>query len=113
MTSGHSVSLGNADDPAEYDPASPFESRRGHHFGVAAYNAKLLPDPLARPASARVSDRLQSHPLAPEPHRATHSEESGHMDRATVDQLLTTTRTVRKRLDLSRPVEPAVIQECL
>jgi nitroreductase len=35
------------------------------------------------------------------------------MDRATVDQLLTTTRTVRKRLDLSRPVEPAVIQECL
>jgi len=35
------------------------------------------------------------------------------MDRATVDQLLTTTRTVRKRLDLKRPVEPAVIQECL
>ena len=27
------------------------------------------------------------------------------MDRATVDQLLTTTRTVRKCLDLSRPVE--------
>jgi nitroreductase len=36
-----------------------------------------------------------------------------HMDRATVDQLLTTTRTVRRRLDLSRPVEPGVIQECL
>jgi hypothetical protein len=35
------------------------------------------------------------------------------MDRATVDQLLTTTSTVRKRLDLRRPVEPAVIQECL
>jgi nitroreductase len=35
------------------------------------------------------------------------------MDRATVDQLLTTTRTVRKRLDLRRPVEPALIQECL
>src|SRR5678810_1325825 len=35
------------------------------------------------------------------------------MDRTTVDKLLTTTRTVRKRLDLSRPVEPAVIQECL
>jgi Nitroreductase len=35
------------------------------------------------------------------------------MDRATVDELLTTTRTVRKRLDLRRPVEPAVIQECL
>ena len=35
------------------------------------------------------------------------------MDRATVDHLLTTTRTVRRRLDLGRPVEPEVIQECL
>jgi nitroreductase len=35
------------------------------------------------------------------------------MDRATVDPLLTTTRTVRRRLDLTKPVEPAVIQECL
>lgn len=29
------------------------------------------------------------------------------------DQLLATTRAVRKRLDLSRPVEPEVIRECL
>ena len=29
------------------------------------------------------------------------------------DELLTTTRTVRKRLDFSRPVEPEVIRECL
>ncbi len=35
------------------------------------------------------------------------------MDLASVDKLLTTTRTVRKRLDLTRPVEPAVIQQCL
>ena len=35
------------------------------------------------------------------------------MDLATVDQLLTTTRSVRKRLDLSRPVEPEVIERCL
>ena len=35
------------------------------------------------------------------------------MDLATVDKLLTTTRTVRRRLDLSKPVEPEVIQECL
>jgi len=35
------------------------------------------------------------------------------MDRATVDHLLTRTRTVRKRLDLTKPVEPEVIQECL
>jgi nitroreductase len=30
-----------------------------------------------------------------------------------IDELLTTTRSVRKRLDLSRPVEPEVIDECL
>ena len=30
-----------------------------------------------------------------------------------IDVLLTTTRSVRKRLDLSRPVEPEVIRECL
>src|SRR5688572_23607011 len=31
----------------------------------------------------------------------------------TPDELLTTTRTVRKRLDLSRPVPRAVVEECL
>ena len=31
----------------------------------------------------------------------------------TPDQILTTTRSVRKRLDFSRPVEPEVIRECL
>jgi len=31
----------------------------------------------------------------------------------TPDALLSTTRSVRKRLDLSRPVEPEVIRECL
>jgi nitroreductase len=31
----------------------------------------------------------------------------------TPDELLTTTRSVRKRLDLARPVEPEVIRECL
>jgi nitroreductase len=35
------------------------------------------------------------------------------MDLATVDKLLTTTRSVRKRLDLTRLVEPKLIQECL
>ena len=35
------------------------------------------------------------------------------MDLATVDKLLTTTRTVRKRLDLTRPVAPEVIEQCL
>src|SRR5215471_13554688 len=31
----------------------------------------------------------------------------------TLDEVLKTTRSVRKRLDFSRPVEPEVIQECL
>lgn len=31
----------------------------------------------------------------------------------TIDQVLTTTRSVRKRLDLTRPVEPELIRECL
>jgi nitroreductase len=35
------------------------------------------------------------------------------MDLATCDRLLTTTRSVRKRLDLSRPVEPEVIERCI
>lgn len=35
------------------------------------------------------------------------------MDLATVDHLLSTTRSVRKRLDFSRPVDPAVIMKCL
>jgi len=29
------------------------------------------------------------------------------------DELLTTTRSVRRRLDCSRPVEPEVIRQCL
>src|SRR5262249_51346190 len=35
------------------------------------------------------------------------------MDIATVDELLTTTRAVRKRLDLTRPVGRDVILECI
>ncbi len=35
------------------------------------------------------------------------------MDLATVDHLLTTTRSVRKRLDLARPVERALIERCI
>jgi nitroreductase len=35
------------------------------------------------------------------------------MDIATVDELLTTTRSVRRRLDLNRPVDRGVILECI
>lgn len=34
-------------------------------------------------------------------------------DLATTDRLLATTRSVRKRLDLTRPVEPDVLSQCL
>jgi len=35
------------------------------------------------------------------------------IDRVATDKLLTTTRSVRKRLDLTRDVEPQVIQDCI
>ena len=35
------------------------------------------------------------------------------MDLATVDRLLTTTRSVRKRLDLGRPVDPALLERAI
>ena len=35
------------------------------------------------------------------------------MDLATVDHLLTTTHSVKKRLDFSRPVEPELIERCI
>ena len=35
------------------------------------------------------------------------------MDLNTVDRLLTTTRSVKRRLDVTRPVEPEVIERCI
>ncbi len=35
------------------------------------------------------------------------------LDLAIVDHLLSTTRSVRKRLDFSRPIEPAILERCL
>jgi nitroreductase len=35
------------------------------------------------------------------------------IDHVATDKLLTTTRSVRKRLDLTREVEPQVIQDCI
>ena len=35
------------------------------------------------------------------------------MDLAIIDKRLTTTRSVRRRLDLARPVDPVVVRECL
>jgi nitroreductase len=38
---------------------------------------------------------------------------SADMDITAVDHLLTTTRSVRKRLDLSRPLEPDILEQCI
>ncbi|MFT4563371.1 MAG: nitroreductase [Gammaproteobacteria bacterium] len=38
---------------------------------------------------------------------------AGDLDLATCDKLLTTTRSVRLRFDLNRPVEPELIEQCL
>ena len=38
---------------------------------------------------------------------------STDLDLSVCDKLLTTTRSIRKRLDLTRPVPPALIEECL
>jgi nitroreductase len=43
----------------------------------------------------------------------TTSADSAQWDRDTVDGLLTTTRAVRRRLDYGRPVDRAVVEECL
>jgi nitroreductase len=39
--------------------------------------------------------------------------ETGEFDLASVDRLLTTTRSVRRRLDLDRPVDLDVVRECI
>lgn len=41
------------------------------------------------------------------------TSEMSTMDLTTIDHVLTTTRSVRKRLDLDRPLEPEIVQECL
>ena len=38
---------------------------------------------------------------------------STDLDLSVCDKLLTTTRSIRKRLDLTRPVPPELIEECL
>src|SRR5437879_4217077 len=38
---------------------------------------------------------------------------SRSIDLESVDRVLTTTRAVRRRLDLGRPVPPALIRECI
>src|SRR5262245_51204141 len=54
------------------------------------------------------SRQLSSNEAAEQTHRGDTS-----MDLSTIDHLLTTTRSVRRRLDLTRPVEREVIARCI
>ena len=62
---------------------------------------------------------FQPSPSYGDQHAATDNGEAqstslaAPLDLAVVDKLLTTTRTVRRRLDLTRPVEPEVIEEVI
>ena len=59
---------------------------------------------------------MPSSPRSQDPRAATTartSARSSDFDLATVDRLLSTTRAVRRRLDLERPVPPAIIHDCI
>src|SRR5262245_29359563 len=43
----------------------------------------------------------------------TGRQEAASTDLAAIDHILTTTRSVRKRLDLTRPVEPEIIEKAI
>jgi nitroreductase len=47
------------------------------------------------------------------PGKTLYLEKTTMMDLTIVDKLLTTTRSVRKRLDLARPVEPEIVEQCV
>jgi len=45
--------------------------------------------------------------------RSGHTRRVTDLDIAVADELLSTTRSIRKKLDLERPVDPALIDECI
>src|SRR5258708_27000981 len=85
--------------------------RRGGGVGVRLaalrFSFPSWPRGEGRPPPARQKHR-KSAVLVDRP-----TKKESMMDLTTVDHLLTTTRSVRKRLDLARPVEPEVIERCL
>src|SRR5439155_575801 len=59
-----------------------------------------------RAAGARMVGAREAHPLVRE-------ENFMDLDLTIVDRLLTTARSVRKRLDLRRPVDPALVERAI
>ena len=48
-----------------------------------------------------------------QPQPSTPSKAVTASDLAAIDHILTTTRSVRKRLDLKRPIDPKIIEEAI
>ena len=63
--------------------------------------------------SAKISQQSHTIDLPAHTPLTDSSAASTEFDRSTVDRLLTTTRSVRRRLDLQREVDPLLIDECL
>jgi nitroreductase len=89
-------------EPCRFDPLQCIDA------GGAVVGAPAVHDLVLALAERTVTQR---------PTRGDPSRDSGYPRRVTLplnpDDLLTTTRTVRKRLDLGRPVPIEVIRECL
>ena len=62
--------------------------------------------------TAKVAQHAHTIDVPAQENIALYEDRDDH-DRASVDRVLTTTRAVRRRLDLTRLVEPALIDECL
>ena len=56
--------------------------------------------------------RVHHHERRRSSDESSHRDRVGQMDRASIDYVLTTTRNVRKRLDLTRAI-PELIEECI
>jgi nitroreductase len=94
----------------------------GHHR-LDAVRAHLLETPhdlaaartdyRAAPSRQRCHSGPTSRTATSTNHNYIEGEVLMDLDRDTVDRLLTTTRAVRRRLDLTRPVMPDVVTECL
>lgn len=97
--------------PAARRPAPPFY---GYSTATRIPKATRIAPPRRRSADPIAGRRVAEAAMAG--HATGATWEAGAMttfDTSQTDLLLSTTRAVRKRLDLDRPVEPEVLLECL
>ena len=129
----HIAWWGRDDGPTDIDNLLPVCERHHHLIHEDGWTLTMTPDRVAtwtRPDGTihATGTTIDRHPaeratranLSPRvPDRRWQSADRASLrcrmtiDRAAADKLLTTTRSVRKRLDLTRPVEPELILECI